>query len=86
MGTDTGTYPIRVPWCGFADDILEGKIKNAMIIAKSVPWKNDKPVRWSIFRDPWKYKGTGRSCSQVSEDEVKGLIAKAIRKEFFASL
>ena len=31
---------------------------------KSVPWKNDKPVRWSIFRDPWKYKGTGRSCSR----------------------
>ena len=67
MGTDTGTYPIRSTICrickrghsGRKDQECDDHRKR-----KSVPWKNDKPVRWSIFRDPWKYKGTGRSCSR----------------------
>ena len=67
MGTDTGTYPIRSTICRSCKRGHSGRKDqecNDHRKRKSVPWKNDKPVRWSIFRDPWKYKGTGRSCSR----------------------
>ena len=65
MGTDTGTYPSGVPYVDLQEDIgRKDQECNDHRKRKSVPWKNDKPVRWSIFRDPWKYKGQEEAAAR----------------------
>ncbi len=57
-----------------------------MIIGKGslVPWTYDEPVRRRILRYPGKRQETAQDNCGVSEEEVKGLIAKAM-KDFAAS-
>ena len=82
-----GHIPSGVPYIGFArEDILAGKIKNAMIIGKGSLFLG----RMTNLFDGVSFvieanDGKGQEAGGVSEDEVKGLIAKAM-KEFAASL
>ena len=81
-----GHIPSGVPYVGFArEDILEGKIKNAMIIGKGSLFLG----RMTNLFDGCSFviqANTGaQDNSGVSEEEVKGLIAKAM-KDFAASL
>lgn len=81
-----GHIPSGVPYVGFArEDILAGKIKNAMIIGKGSLFLG----RMTNLFDGCSFviqANTGaQDNSGVSEDEVKGLIAKAM-KDFAATL
>ncbi len=82
-----GHIPSGVPFIGFArEDILAGKIKNAMIIGKGSLFLG----RMTNLFDGMSFvmqanTGSKESGGAVSEAEVKSLIAKAM-KEFAASL
>ena len=82
-----GHIPSGVPYVGFArEDILAGKIKNAMIIGKGSLFLG----RMTNLFDGCSFviqANTGAEAANagVSEEEVKGLIAKAM-KDFAASL
>lgn len=82
-----GHIPSGVPYIGFArEDILAGKIKRAMIIGKGSLFLG----RMTNLFDGISYVVQGNTAeaektSGVSEEEVKGLIAKAM-KDFAASL
>jgi hypothetical protein len=82
-----GHIPSGVPYVGFArEDILAGKIKNAMIIGKGSLFLG----RMTNLFDGCSFviqANTGAQAANagVSEEEVKGLIAKAM-KDFAASL
>ena len=83
-----GHIPSGVPYIGVArEDILEGKIKNAMIIGKGSLFLG----RMTNLFDGVSFVIHGNTADQekkesgVSEEEVKGLIAKAM-KEFAAAL
>ena len=83
-----GHIPSGVPYIGFArEDILEGKIKNAMIIGKGSLFLG----RMTNLFDGVSFVIHGNTAAEeeakagVSEEEVKGLIAKAM-KDFAATL
>ena len=81
-----GHIPSGVPYLGFArQDMLDGNIKNAMIIGKGSLFLG----RMTNLFDGTSFvvqANTGETAdSGVSEDEVKSLIAKAM-KEFAQSL
>jgi len=81
-----GHIPSGVPYIGFGcEDILAGKIKNAMIIGKGSLFLG----RMTNLFDGVSFVIQGNSgastTSGISEEEVKGLIAKAM-KEFAQSL
>ncbi len=83
-----GHIPSGVPYIGFArEDILSGKIKNAMIIGKGSLFLG----RMTNLFDGVSFVMHGNTAAEeeaasgVSEEEVKGLIAKAM-KEFADSL
>ena len=83
-----GHIPSGVPYVGFArEDILSGKIKRAMIIGKGSLFLG----RMTNLFDGCSFiiQGNTAAAEQaaagVSEDEVKGMIAKAM-KEFAANL
>ena len=81
-----GHIPSGVPYIGFGcEDILAGKIKNAMIIGKGSLFLG----RMTNLFDGVSFVIQGNSganvSSGVSEEEVKGLIAKAM-KEFALTL
>ena len=76
-----------VPYVGFArEDILEGKIKNAMIIGKGSLFLGRMTNLFDgvSFVIHGNTKAQEEAAAGVSEDEVKGLIAKAM-KEFAAN-
>ena len=81
-----GHIPSGVPYIGFGcEDILAGKIKNAMIIGKGSLFLG----RMTNLFDGVSFVIQGNSGtaapSGIQEEEVKGLIAKAM-KEFAQSL
>ena len=82
-----GHIPSGVPYVGFArEDILAGKINKAMIIGKGSLFLG----RMTNLFDGCSFviqanTGAAEAQSGVSEEEVKGLIAKAM-KDFAASL
>lgn len=83
-----GHIPSGVPYIGVArEDILDGKIKNAMIIGKGSLFLG----RMTNLFDGVSFVIHGNTAAEeeaaagVSEEEVKGLIAKAM-KEFAATL
>ncbi len=83
-----GHIPSGVPYIGFAcEDILAGKIKNAMIIGKGSLFLG----RMTNLFDGVSFVIHGNTSSEesaaagVSEEEVKKMIAKAM-KEFAAAL
>ena len=83
-----GHIPSGVPYIGFArEDILAGKIKNAMIIGKGSLFLG----RMTNLFDGVSFVIHGNTAAEeeakagVSEEEVKGLIAKAM-KDFAATL
>ena len=80
-----GHIPSGVPYLGFArEDILSGKVERAMIVGKGSLFLG----RLTNLFDGVSFvvqKNTGAEASGVSEDEVKGMIAKAMR-EFAATL
>ena len=78
----------RVPYVGVArEDILAGKIKNAMIIGKGSLFLGRMTNLFDgvSFVIHGNTKAQEEAAAGVSEDEVKGLIAKAM-KEFAATL
>lgn len=83
-----GHIPSGVPYIGFArEDILDGKIRNAMIIGKGSLFLG----RMTNLFDGVSFVIHGNTAEEesaaagVSEEEVKGLIAKAM-KDFAATL
>ena len=84
-----GHIPSGVPYIGFAcEDILAGKIKNAMIVGKGSLFLG----RMTNLFDGVSFviransgKATEAAGAEVSEAQIKGMIAKAM-KEFAASL
>ena len=80
-----GHIPSGVPYLGFArEDILSGKIERAMIVGKGSLFLG----RLTNLFDGVSFvvqKNSGAEEAGVSEDEVKGMIAKAMR-EFAATL
>lgn len=83
-----GHIPSGVPYIGFArEDILDGKIRNAMIIGKGSLFLG----RMTNLFDGISFVIHGNTAEEesaaagVSEEEVKGLIAKAM-KDFAATL
>ncbi|MCF2553641.1 glycine/sarcosine/betaine reductase complex component C subunit beta [Faecalicatena contorta] len=83
-----GHIPSGVPFIGFArEDILEGKIKNAMIIGKGSLFLGRMTNLFDgvSFVIQGNTKAEEEAAAGVSEEEVKGLIAKAM-KDFAATL
>jgi len=83
-----GHIPSGVPYIGFArEDILAGKIKNAMIIGKGSLFLGRMTNLFDgvSFVIQANTKAEEEAAAGVSEEEVKGLIAKAM-KDFAASL
>ena len=82
-----GHIPSGVPYVGFArEDIMSGKIKNAMIIGKGSLFLGRMTNLFdgvSFIMEP--NKGESSTGSGVSEEEVKTMIAKAM-KDFASSL
>ena len=82
-----GHIPSGVPYIGFAkEDILAGKIKNAMIIGKGSLFLG----RMTNLFDGVSFiieanKGETQQAGGVSEEEIKNMIAKAM-KDFASSL
>ena len=80
-----GHIPSGVPYLGFArEDILSGKIERAMIVGKGSLFLG----RLTNLFDGVSFvvqKNSGAEEAGISEDEVKGMIAKAM-KEFAATL
>ncbi len=87
MGTDTGTYPFRSTIyriCKRRYSCWKDQECHHHRKRKSVPWTYDKPVRRRIFVIHGNTAAEEKAAG-VSEEEVKGLIAKAM-KEFAATL
>ena len=81
-----GHIPSGVPYVGFArEDILDGKIKNAMIIGKGSLFLGRMTNLFDGVSFVIQANTGAEDNSGVSEEEVKGLIAKAM-KDFAASL
>ena len=83
-----GHIPSGVPYIGFArEDILAGRIKNAMIIGKGSLFLGRMTNLFDgvSFVIQGNTAGAAKASAGVSEEEVKGLIAKAL-KDFAASL
>ena len=83
-----GHIPSGVPYIGFAkEDILAGKIKNAMIVGKGSLFLGRMTNLFDgvSFVIQANTKAESEAAAGVSEEEVKGLIAKAM-KDFAASL
>jgi len=81
-----GHIPSGVPYVGFArEDILAGKIKNAMIIGKGSLFLGRMTNLFDGCSFVIQANSGAEAQSGVSEEEVKGLIAKAM-KDFAASL
>ena len=83
-----GHIPSGVPYIGFArEDILAGKIKNAMIVGKGSLFLGRMTNLFDgvSFVIQANTKAQAEAAAGVSEEEVKGLIAKAM-KDFAASL
>ena len=84
-----GHIPSGVPYIGFAkEDVESGKIKNAMIIGKGSLFLGRLTNLFdgvSFVIQPNSGQGAGSAAGGVSETEVRGMIAKAM-KEFAASL
>ena len=80
-----GHIPSGVPYIGFArEDMLSGKVNTAMIIGKGSLFLG----RMTNLFDGVSFviqANTGAEQSGVSEEEVKGMIAKAM-KDFAATL
>lgn len=82
-----GHIPSGIPYLGFCrEDILSGKIKNAMIIGKGSLFLG----RMTNLFDGVSFiieanKGRQEEKSAISEEEVKTLIAKAL-KDFASNL
>ncbi len=80
-----GHIPSGVPYLGFArEDILSGKVERAMVVGKGSLFLG----RLTNLFDGVSFviqKNSGAEEAGVSEDEVKGMIAKAM-KEFAATL
>ena len=78
-----------MPYIGFAkEDVESGKIKNAMIIGKGSLFLGRLTNLFdgvSFVIQPNSGQGAGSASGAVSETEVRGMIAKAM-KEFAASL
>ena len=78
--------PSGVPFIGFArDDILAGKIRRVMIIGKGSLFLGRMTNLFDGVSFVIQANSGAEKSSGVSEEEVKGLIAKAM-KEFAASL
>ena len=83
-----GHIPSGVPYIGFArEDILAGKMKTAMIIGKGSLFLGRMTNLFDgvSFVIQANTKAEAEAAAGVSEEEVKGLIAKAM-KDFAASL
>ena len=83
-----GHIPSGVPYIGFArEDILAGKINKAMIIGKGSLFLGRMTNLFDgvSFVIQANTKAEAEAAAGVSEEEVKGLIAKAM-KDFAASL
>ncbi len=82
-----GHIPSGVPYCGFArQDILDGKINSAMIIGKGSLFLGRMTNLFDgVSIVIHKNQGKQPEAAGVSEEQVKGLIAKAMR-EFAATL
>lgn len=83
-----GHIPSGVPYIGFArEDILAGKINKVMIIGKGSLFLGRMTNLFDgvSFVIHGNTKAQEEAAAGVSEDEVKGLIAKAM-KEFAATL
>ncbi len=81
-----GHIPSGVPYIGFArEDILDGKIGNAMIIGKGSLFLGRMTNLFDGVSFVIQANSKAEESGGVSEEEVKGLIAQAM-KEFAASL
>ena len=81
-----GHIPSGVPYIGFArEDILAGKINKAMIIGKGSLFLGRMTNLFDGVSFVIQANTGAEDNSGVSEEEVKGLIAKAM-KDFAASL
>ena len=81
-----GHIPSGVPYIGFGcEDIMAGKIKNAMIIGKGSLFLGRMTNLFDGVSFVIQSNTGAEDSSSVSEEEVKGLIAKAM-KEFAQSL
>lgn len=81
-----GHIPSGVPYVGFArEDILEGKIKNAMIVGKGSLFLGRMTNLFDGVSFIMEANNGASSDSGVSEEEVKQMIAKAM-KDFASSL
>ena len=81
-----GHIPSGVPYIGFArEDILAGKIKNAMIIGKGSLFLGRMTNLFDGVSFVIQANTGAEDNSGVSEEEVKGLIAKAM-KDFASSM
>ena len=82
-----GHIPSGVPYIGFArDEMLEGKIERAMIIGKGSLFLGRMTNLFDgVSFVIQKNSGAAEQSAGISEDEVKGMIAKAM-KEFAATL
>jgi len=81
-----GHIPSGIPYIGFGcEDILAGKIKNAMIIGKGSLFLGRMTNLFDGVSFVIQANSGQTASSGVSEEEVKGLIAKAM-KEFAQSL
>ncbi len=81
-----GHIPSGVPYVGFArEDIMSGKIKRAMIIGKGSLFLGRMTNLFDGVSFVIQANSGDNGASGVSEDEVKGMIAKAM-KDFAATL
>ena len=83
-----GHIPSGVPYIGFArEDILAGKMKRAMIVGKGSLFLGRMTNLFDgvSFVIQANTKAEEEAAAGVSEEEVKGLIAKAM-KDFAATL
>jgi hypothetical protein len=83
-----GHIPSGVPYIGFArEDIMAGKIKRAMIIGKGSLFLGRMTNLFDgiSFMIQANSSADSAPAAGVSEEEVKGMIAKAM-KEFAATL
>ncbi len=81
-----GHIPSGVPYVGFArEDIMSGKIKRAMIIGKGSLFLGRMTNLFDGVSFVIQANSGDNGAAGVSEDEVKGMIAKAM-KDFAATL
>lgn len=81
-----GHIPSGVPYIGFArEDIMSGKIKNAMIIGKGSLFLGRMTNLFDGVSFVMQSNSGAQEAGTISEEEVKTLIGKAL-KEFAANL